>query len=173
MASPTGTGVPVLQTSPTLITPALGTPSSGTLTSCTSLPLTTGVTGTLPIANGGTATSTGVALCRAWAQFSVSGSTVIINNSFNVSSLTRVSIGVFTKNFTVAMSSASYSVVGSSSASNAGSTVGLMFSPFCSNTAPYYVAPTASGFAFVTNYNAASTGSVLDPQYATFAVFSS
>jgi hypothetical protein len=45
MSDETGTGALVFATSPTLVTPALGTPSSGTLTSCTGLPVSTGVSG--------------------------------------------------------------------------------------------------------------------------------
>lgn len=41
----TGSGSAVLSTSPSLTTPILGTPQSGTLTNCTGLPVSTGVSG--------------------------------------------------------------------------------------------------------------------------------
>jgi len=41
----TGSGALVFATSPTLVTPALGTPASGTLTNCSGLPVSSGISG--------------------------------------------------------------------------------------------------------------------------------
>jgi hypothetical protein len=114
----TGTGSVVLNTSPTLVTPLLGTPTSGVATNLTGLPLTTGVTGTLPIANGGTGlTSAGAAgyfLKSDGTNFSASP----IGGNFNIPTSARtsntvlalsdngyyidVTSGTFTQTFTAA-----------------------------------------------------------------------
>jgi hypothetical protein len=87
----TGTGTTfVMQASPTLTTPNIGTPSAGVLTSCTGLPLTTGVTGTLGLGNGGTGQVTAAAAFNALSPMTTTGD--IIYDSGNAVAA-RLAIG--------------------------------------------------------------------------------
>jgi hypothetical protein len=85
----TGSGSLVFATSPTLVTPALGTPASGVLTNTTGLPLTSGVTGTLPIANGGTGQTSQTAAYDALSPNTTKGDITAFNGTDNI----RVAVG--------------------------------------------------------------------------------
>lgn len=83
-ASTTGSGAVVLATSPTLVTPALGTPTAIVLSSGTGLPLTTGVTGTLPIGNGGTGQTSSTTAFNALSPLTTKGDLVAFDGTNNV-----------------------------------------------------------------------------------------
>ena len=121
-SSTTGSGNVVLATSPTLVTPALGTPSSGTLTSCTGLPLSTGVTGTLPIGNGGTGQTTASTAFNALSPITTVGD-LILGTGTNTAG--RLAIGANTHVLTSDGTTASWQAVPSGVSTFSAGTTGF------------------------------------------------
>ena len=102
----------VLSNSPILVTPNLGQPVYADLTNATRLPLSSGVTGILPVANGGTGTAT---------PATVAGNGISVSGSFPNQTITNTGVTniVAGSNVTVNVSTGSVQI----SATNSGGTV--------------------------------------------------
>jgi len=96
---------------------------------------------------------------KAWVSFV--GSTAVVRGSYNVSSITRVSLGVFTVNMTNALSNANYAyTVGASPNSGYAANPGIVVCN-ANGTTSTLIAPTTSAFTF-TVYNLGASN-YLDP----------
>jgi len=108
-------------------------------------------------------------IAKAWGQFSMSGTTITLNGSFNISSVTYVATGYYTVNFTTTMPNINYCAIGNSSI-NQSATNFCTLAMFAQTASPYYLAPTTSSFGITSQI--VGVGAV-NPVYVTFAVFSS
>jgi hypothetical protein len=142
LVNPTGTGNPVLQTSPTLTTPTIAQINS-----------TASLTPPLFYDNSNNQIGT---LCRAWVQFNgTSGANPVIRASFNVSSVTRTGTGAYTINFANAMPDSNYSFT-----SMSGGSTGLNF----------YMFMTSYNSSSISVYNGVG-GTNFDTGYGAIAIF--
>jgi hypothetical protein len=100
---------------------------------------------------------------KAWVNWN--GSTAAIRKSYNVSSITKITTGEYTVNFTNALADANYSSVGSCSA-DAAPTQSAMVMDFSGSTNST-VAPTTTTIRVFTS----NLGAGRDVIYASLAIF--
>ena len=105
-------------------------------------------------------------IAKAWANFGYVSSAVVINNSFNVSSITRTGTGAYTITFTTAMPNAYYSVASGIQGANGGYSSTLVVL----NAGSSPSAPATTGFS-INTFGGSTTGTNFDPNQAYFAVF--
>ena len=104
---------------------------------------------TLKASSGVLATQNGMTgIAKAWVTFDATTTAPTINNSFNISSVTKTGTGLFYCDFTTAMPNTTYSLVGSTSVRwGDGCPVGTQFN---ANGSAGWVAPTTSRFYMAT-----------------------
>lgn len=114
---------------------------------------------TLPATTGTMLNDATVGVCRAWVNFNGTG-TVAIRSSFKVSSITDGGVGIYTINFTTAMSDTNYCVAFGGGLNNTNAIV---------PTVPINdVAPTTSACLINTVY---ANGILIDPAVVYCAIF--
>lgn len=117
---------------------------------------------TLKASSGVLATQNGMTgIGKAWANFNMTGGTITIRDSFNVSSITYNGTGDFSATFTTAMPNANFVVAGTAGY-NLGSQTGQALQPV------------ANGFATTgVRCQVTNDGAGQNTVYVGFAIFSS